>query len=397
MKNTLNSLLQIFPILIIGIFFSTKSICQDTSFVHKDSISVTQDADTSISDTLKQPISTTDTVHNPLAIKKPSEVTDTTDLETTRFSDSLKNSTSINNGYYIQYPKEFIVRVYLRSKFAPFTISSNQKEDLNYKTNSKLGLGIGFTYKALSLNLAFGFNFLNPENGKGKTSGLDLQLHLYPKKWAIDATGAFLKGYYLDPKDLNGLNLTDYYLRPDLQRNVIGVSAFRLSNPDKFSYRAAFSQKDRQIRSAGSLLYGAEINYGLVKGDSALVPVGASPDYVQTGIDKIEFFGIGPGVGYAYTFVIAKYFFITASAIASLEVNFSGESNENNTNTITKILPAGDYKAGIGFNNDSWSITAEVLGNALYAGSAVSRKEYFLPTGNMGIMIAKKFGTKTRK
>jgi hypothetical protein len=137
-------------------------------------------------------------------------------------------------------------------------------------------------------------------------------------------------------------------------------------------------------------LYGSEIHYGVVRGDSALVPFGASPDYVQAGIDKIQFFSVGPGIGYAYTLVLGKHFFVTASAIASLNVNLSAESTGIIKNTVTKILPAGNYKAAIGYNSD-------LIGNALYAGSAVSHKEYFLPTGNVSFMVAKKFGTKRKE
>jgi hypothetical protein len=178
---------------------------------------------------------------------------------------------------------------------------------------------------------------------------------------------------------------------------VIGLSAYHLSNSDKFSYKAAFTQRDWQIRSAGSFLYGGEIHYGVVRGDSALVPFGASPDYVQAGIDKIQFFSIGPGIGYAYTLVLGKHFFVTASAIASLNVNLSAESTGIIKNTVTKILPAGNYKAAIGYNSDSWCVSAYLIGNALYAGSAVSHKEYFLPTGNVSLMVAKKFGTKRKE
>ncbi len=400
MKNNHIPLTAIFPIFLFATLFSINANSQDTSKVSKDSLIDTttiQNRDSTLTDTLSQPVSITDTVHDRVSIKKPSLVSDTTDLQTTRFSDSLKNSFSINNGYYIEYPRQFILRIYLRSKFAPFTISSKGKEDLNYKTNSKLGLGLGFTYKALTLNLAYGFNFLNPENGKGKTKGTDVQLHLYPKNWAIDATGSFLQGYYLDPKDYNALNLSDYYLRPDLHRNVIGISGYRLSNPDKFSYKAAFTQRDWQIKSAGSFLYGGEINYGVVRGDSALVPFGASPDYVQAGIDKIQFFTIGPGIGYAYTFVMGKHFFITASAVAGVNLNVSTESTGIIKNTATKILPAGNYKAAIGYNSSSWYVSASLIGNALYAGSAISKKEYFLPTGNVSLMVAKKFGTKKKE
>jgi|GEM_PF-335848 len=303
---------------------------------------------------------------------------------------------AINNGYYTTYPDEFILRIYLKNKFGPFTISSSNKEDLNYKSNSKLGAGAGFTYKALTLNLAYGFNFLNPEDGKGKTKGLDLQIHLYPKKWAIDLIGAFLKGYYLDPKDYNGLHLNNYYLRPDLSRNIVGLAIYRVANGNKFSYRAAFNQKDWQTRSAGSLLFGGETYYGVVKSDSSLVPLNAGPDYLQAGINNINSFSIGPGIGYAYTLVLGNHFFITGSAIASINLNISQEENGTSINSVTKILPGADYKAAIGYNSNTWSFTAAFLGDALYAGSAISKKEYFLPTGNVNFVIAKKFGT-TRK
>ena len=300
------------------------------------------------------------------------------------------------NSYYIVYPDKLILRIYLSNKFAPFTISSANKEDLNYKTNSKLGLGAGFTYKALTLNLAYGFNFLNPDKGKGATKGLDLQVHLYPKKWAIDIIGAFLRGYYLDPKDYNGLGLTNYYKRPDFHRNIVGLSVYRVANFNKFSYRAAFNQKDWQTQSAGSLLYGAETHYGVVRADSALVPSWAGTNYLQAGIDKIIFFNIGPAIGYAYTLVLSHHFFITGSAIASANLNISAEENGGTKNTRVKLLPGGNYKAAFGYNSSSWSVTAALLGNAVYAGSSVSNKEYFLPTGDINFIIAKKFGSKEK-
>ena len=101
-----------------------------------------------------------------------------------------------------------MLRIYLSQKFAPFTISATGNDkDLNYKTNSKLSLGIGGTYQNITLNLSYGFSFLNKDKGQGKTKGLDFQFHLYPHKWAVDLLGTFRKGYYLDPKDNNGLNL----------------------------------------------------------------------------------------------------------------------------------------------------------------------------------------------
>jgi len=307
----------------------------------------------------------------------------------------LQNKTSIDNGYYITYPDKLMLRVYLSQKFAPFTISavSNDK-DLNYKTNSKLSLGVGGSYQNVTLNLSYGFSFLNKNKGQGNTKGLDFQLHLYPHKWAIDLLGTFRKGYYLDPKDNNGLNLVTYYQRPDLKRNIIGLDVFQVPNSSRFSYRAALTQKEWQTKSAGSLLYGGEAYYGVIKADSSLVPNAVSNNFPQSEVNQINFFSIGPGIGYAYTLVINKYFYITGSAIGSIDVNFSTEKKPGNKDKKVSVLPGGVYKGAIGYNSDSWSISANIIGNALYAGSASSPKEYFLPTGNLRLIIARKIDLK---
>jgi hypothetical protein len=303
---------------------------------------------------------------------------------------------STDNGYYVTYRDELMLRIYLSQKFGPLTISASNRsdKDLNYKTNSKLGLGAGFTYNNFTLALSYGFKFLNKDNGQGKTKGLDVQLHLYPRKWAVDLLGTFLTGYYLDPKDNNGLNLVHYFQRPDIKRDVVGFSVFRVPNADRFSYRAAFTENDIQIRSAGSLLYGGEAYYGAIKGDSSLVPVQVRGNFSQFGVDKINFFSIGPGIGYAYTLVIKKHFYITGSVVGSIDVNFSTEETAGAKDKKVSIIPGGVYKGAIGYNTTNWSANASIAGNALYAGSASSSKEYFLPTGNIRFTVAKKFGLK---
>lgn len=307
------------------------------------------------------------------------------------YSQAQADSTVINN-YFIRYPKKLMIRTFLSQKFAPLTISGPVKE-LNYKTNSKLNFGAGFTYRAVTLNLSYGFNFLNKDRG-GKTKGLDFQFHVYPHKWAVDILGSFRKGFYLDPKNNNssGLNLTNYYQRTDIERNIGGVSIFRVPNADRFSYRAGISQNDWQIKSAGSLLYGGEAYFGKLQGDSALVPNKVNSSFEQAGIDKVNFINIGPGLGYAYTLVIAKNFFITGSAIGCVNLNLSTEHISSAKESQSTITPSVIYKGSVGYNSESWSVCAHILGNALYVGSKASDKEYFLPTGILRFVVARKFG-----
>lgn len=310
---------------------------------------------------------------------------------------AISQKTSVDNGYYITNPDKLGISLLLSQKFAPFTVSSSTDNiDLNYRTNLKLNLGAGISYKGFSLNLSYGFKFLNKDKGRGLTKGLDLQLHLFPHKFAIDLLGIFPKGYYLDPKNKNGLNLTNYYQRPDLSRNVIGLAVFRVPNANKFSYKAALTQNEWQTKSAGSLLYGAEAYFGTVKSDSALVPVNVSNIFQQQGINKIKFLSIGPGIGYAYTLVINRHYFITGSVIVSVDLNFSTEDNQGNQNSKTNIERGGIFKGAIGYNSSNWSASASISGNALYAGSAASSRRYFLPTGEMRLMVTKKFKLKSR-
>jgi hypothetical protein len=130
----------------------------------------------------------------------------------------------------------------------------------------------------------------------------------------------------------------------------------------------------------------------MMKGDSVLVPNKVSNLFEQAGIDKINFFSIGPGIGYAYTLVIGTNFFISASATGSLAVNFSTEEKAGEKNKETALTPNAVYKASVGYNSADWSVSANIVGNALYVGSKASDKEYFLPTGTLRFIIAKKFG-----
>lgn len=304
-----------------------------------------------------------------------------------------KSAFKNDENYYTSYRKKTMVRLYLSQKFAPVTVSSGNTEDeLNYKTNSKLNLGIGATYRSVTLNLSYGFSFLNKNKGQGNTKGLDFQFHLYPHKWAVDILGTFRKGFYLDPAANNGLNLSNFYQRPDIKRNIMGVSLFRVPNAAKFSYRAALIQNDWQTKSAGSLLLGGEVYYGTIKGDSAFVPQKVKAIFEQADITRVNFITFGPGIGYAYTLVMDKNFFLTGSLTAHLDANFSTEQKTGSEKNTVAIVPDFVYKGAIGYNSSSWSVSASVAGNALYVASAASSREYFLPTGALRFSIAKKIG-----
>jgi hypothetical protein len=284
-------------------------------------------------------------------------------------------------------------------KYLHFGIpSSASGKNISYVANAKMNLGVGITWHNLSANIFYGVKFLNnSKSKKGNTNGLNLQLHLFPKKWAIDAIGVFPKGYYIDNDDYKP-TVGNYYYRPDIKATYVGISAYRVPNKEKFSYRAAIIQNEWQKKSAGSLLYGGEAYYGNIKGDSALVPRAIQNNFPQARINRINFFRFAIGGGGAYTVVIDKHFFIMASVIGNIGLNSVDEKITGSTsNKKTSFFPSVVYKTAIGYNSATWDISANVTGNQLWMKGASSNKNYFLPLGNIRFAISKKFDVKKRK
>src|SRR5690606_7789450 len=142
--------------------------------------------------------------------------------------------------------------------------------------------------------------------------------HLYSRHWVTDLYAQWYKGYYVNQSKFENTNGATYYVRPDVRASLLGASVYRLLNGKRFSYQAGFSQNEWQKKSAGSLLIGAEVYYGVMKGGSALVRSFLSGYYPQRDVYRVRLLELGPGIGYAYTAVWKEHFFVTGG----LTVNF---------------------------------------------------------------------------
>src|SRR5258706_1132116 len=136
-----------------------------------------------------------------------------------------------DTAYYADYPGSVTARVYLTQKYASLNFPSDEK-DLRYTANTKLGAGVGATYHNFTLNLAYG---ISSKDEKGKTKGLDFQLHLFPYKWAADAIFTAYKGAYISPKGYGATNDMNFYVRPEVKLDFFGLTVYRVPNAGKFS------------------------------------------------------------------------------------------------------------------------------------------------------------------
>ena len=302
-----------------------------------------------------------------------------------------------DSNYILNYQEKFGLRILASQKYASVNLrSAVDGHNLHYHANPKLNLGIGGSYKNVTLNLTLGAGYLN-NNDIGKTKGIDFQIHFTPYKWEIDLLTSFHKGNYLSPKGYLSANPEKYYYRPDVKLDLIGIAAYRVANPQRFSPEAALTQTDWQIKSAGSLLYGGEANYGLLKGDSSVFPANSVHDINSNKVNKIEFINVGVGIGYAYTLVIEKHYFISGSIIGNVDLNTTTEDALQGNKTKTNIGASAIYKTAIGYNSGEWSISGNVSGNALTANHVYSSKDYIYNSGIFRLSLAKKINLKHSK
>lgn len=318
---------------------------------------------------------------------------------------SSSNILSEYDTAYIQtFPNQINARVYLSRKFTELSIEERQKSlKLDYKPNTSLNFGVGATYNGFTLNLAYGFRFLNEEKQRGETQYLDLQTHIYGRKYALDLYGQFYFGMYLDnTSDILTDSPEPYYLRPDARILVMGASYFRIANSKRFSFGASMEQNEWQKKSAGSFLWGGKFILMGFFSDSSMVP-SFQADSLFSSIQNIQgssSLQIGPGIGYAHTFVIRNHFFITASLNGSLlfgPVDYRIESEESFSEW--QANPSFDLRVAFGYNSEltyfGFSLVQEESGLRTIDNSIITR---FL-VGNARLNYVRRFkaGDKTQK
>jgi hypothetical protein len=300
------------------------------------------------------------------------------------------NKYAHDSSYYEMYPDKLTGRIYTSKKFEDINVpSGGSAPDLKYVANHKLNFGVGVTWHNFTLNAYYGFH--NSNASRGKTKGLDVQLHMYPHKWAVDLLIVMPKGLYIKPKGAGSTDPSKYYSNKDTKERIYGVAAYKVPNKEKFSYRAALVQNEWQKKSAGSLLYGGELYYVIgPENDSNFIPQPIENNYVQKGYHEMKFISIGPGIGYAYTAVMDQHFFIMGSLIANLKINLATEESPVVVKKTT-IGPSAIFKTAIGYNSSTWSFVLQATGNAIIGKGPASKQTYTYKADQIKLSLAKKF------
>lgn len=226
-----------------------------------------------------------------------------------------------DSNYIESYFNNLIIRIYSGEKtHSLYLYDSSIPNRLQYLPNGYFNIGVGVNFRSFGLSLATKIPFLqNNEFRKGETKRFGIQSYIYSSKFSVDLLASFSKGYYLNNtfQHLKSYTKDLEYQRPDIASANIGISVNYIFNNSKFSYKAAFSDTERQKRNAGSLIAGGSIFSYRTKADSAFVPRGIDDKFFSKSRDvsKSGVLAFNANGGYAYSLVFLKNGIITLSYI----------------------------------------------------------------------------------
>jgi hypothetical protein len=294
--------------------------------------------------------------------------------------------------YYLDYSDLLAFRIYTNTKWNALDINKDENT-LQLRPNGPTALGVGFNYKSYGLGIAIGIPKSASSNEKyGKTNRFDLQVNLYTQKIGIDGFVQFYKGYYIaNPEDFIEWE-NDYFPQlPGMKIYSIGLNAFYIFNSNKFSYKAAFVRNQVQKKSAGSLITGLFGQLDVAETELGFIPL-EFPDSIRSNFDLKAFntLAVGVTVGYLYTWVISKKFFLNIGLTPGFglqAINLETIAGEKST----KYAPAGQLAARGALGFDSKYFYAGITGFTIWRSFKYKDYELGLATEQLRFFIGKRF------
>jgi len=251
-----------------------------------------------------------------------------------------------DTNYIKSFRHDITLKFFGNFKSNDFTQVEGKNKTLDYTINNPFKIGFGISYKWLNILATVITPFPVDEYQKGKTRHFDLRFNMYGRSTVTDVWFQFYNGYYLANSNnilLNFNNPSAYYIRPDIKVASLGGVLYFNRNKTQFSYKASFSQTDRQLKSAGAPIFGVNWSAFGINGDSALLPSMVITKFsAEHRVQSMSAFTFGAGGGYAYTYVFKKHWFASLSVNLFLVAQTYRYTLQGN--------PAPRVQAGVNFN-----------------------------------------------
>jgi len=272
-------------------------------------------------------------------------------------------TTTFDSTYFADYTDVLTARLFLLFENATLLINPavDKISKIVYRPNINVRIGIAGFWKWFGIGLSIDNPFYKTDRGAyGKTTTLDLRVNAFGRFLAGELFLQQYKGFYIaSPEKPDGT----HYIIPDMRTFSLGISGYWIYNSGRFSIRAAFTQNERQKKSAGSLIVKPAFLYYLISSDQGIIPAEIIHSYNipdRNLISRGEFYSLELSPGYIYTLVFLKNFYITAAVFPGVAAQFSSLSNEHNRYSNFDFNFQLSGQVALGYNSDKWFLGASI-------------------------------------
>lgn len=219
--------------------------------------------------------------------------------------------------------------------------------DTRIRTKVSTSIGVKVGYKGLSISYSFPVGGDKSQNltlrSVGRWYSLNLRWHKFKSNTMENHFSGAAKSRSIEHYDEETGDVTytdwgethqwdetfDEQLSSPISIKTLIFDGFYIFNHKKFSYAAAYNQKTIQVRSAGSPLVGlmgyyADFDYADKRNAETI--------YWMDGIGRLRQYQLAIGGGYAYNFVPAKGWLISAMAMPMVTLVNRTHINTYSTN-----------------------------------------------------------------
>lgn len=275
---------------------------------------------------------------------------------------SINTQAQIDTTYIKSFKDKLTTRIYSLNEAATLVMDPlAEGPDLSYRPNSKQHFGIAAYYKWFGLGVAFQSPFRNTnEDIYGDSKSMDLRLNVYGRLLNAELAYVNYKGYYLEntPKIIDSyLPGNPYYIRDDLTIESTSGIIYFVPNYKKHSFRAAYIQNEYQLKSSGSLIIAPAFQINQLKADESLIPDDYAGKYAVYEEDKLmrgKFKVVGVFVGYSYTLVFLKRFYVNAAMLPGAFMQYYNYHTEENHYQKNNAYFLWAIRAAAGYNGKRW-------------------------------------------
>lgn len=260
-----------------------------------------------------------------------------------------------------------------------FEITGDDGQSLSFAPNSKLKIGPYFGWRWLF----FGYTF-TVKNIDLDSKGVDVNTSLYTPAVCIDFLYRNLSEAYkikkIKTSEMGKAHWAEGLQTDAFDVDILSLTAFYSFNSKKYSQQAVFSQSNRQIRSAGSLIVGTGYHQSRISMDwdrfyddvKDYAPEGKNPQKSDTTLffKKIAYRSIPFSVGYGYNWAFAKNWAAGVQFIGSLSYMWSKGSAYDEKVAIHNVIKNfnfsnftldGTIRLGVVWNNSRWYAGANTI------------------------------------